>query len=391
MSVLARLRWQDVADIAILTFVLWRLYVWLRGTVALQVAIGMLTLVVASMAARATGLVLTAYVLQGIGAVAVLIAVVIFRDEIRRALGRASPLRWWRERRDGGPAAAVSPGTFGPLAEGAFLLARKRTGALVVIPRRDPVEEHLTGGTPVDGITTPQLLEAIFHPGSPVHDGAAIVEGERLRVAGAFLPLSPRPDLPEAFGTRHRAAVGISEACDAIALVVSEERGEVSLAEGGRIAPVPSSAAALSKRLTELVRETPPPRRPATEAVRRRQRRQAIRDALVGAAILAGVVAAWDTIAGERGSVIVKTVPVELRGAGAELQFEPPRPNQVEVHLRGPRRLLLSLAPEDLRTSIDLAGLRPGQHELVVSASAPAGIEVVRVSPAKVKVKVKVK
>src|SRR5262249_13065710 len=150
------------------------------------------------------------YVLQGIGAASALVAVVIFRDEIRRGLGRASPLRWWRERgRRGKDGQAVPGGAYGPPAQGGFRFARKPVGALVVLPRRDPIDEHLTGGTRFEALISTHLLESIFQTGSPVHDGAAVVDGERVRLCGAFLPLSQQPELPDQFGTRHRAAVGI--------------------------------------------------------------------------------------------------------------------------------------------------------------------------------------
>jgi uncharacterized protein (TIGR00159 family) len=380
------MRWQDVVDIVLLTLVAWRMYAWLKGTVALQVAVGMLTIVVAAFVATDVGLVLTAYVLRAIGAVALLMTVVIFKDEIRRALGRASPLRWWRERR-ALPTASGVPSVYSPLAEGLFELSRKKIGALVVVPRRDPLDEWLTGGTEIDANVTPELLEALFHTASPVHDGAVVVDGSRLRLAGAFLPLSTTTALPQSHGTRHRAAVGLTEKCDALALAVSEERGEVSLSQNGEIAAVPPSAAALARRLDDLVRE---PRRAARAGRRKgKRRRELFRDMLVRVVIFAGVIAAWHSVAGEatRSSVIVKSVPVELRDVPPGLDFDAPKPNEVQVVLRGPRRLLMDLDPGDVHASIDLSGLQSSAPvDLPVKASGPSGITIVRTMPAKVQV-----
>ena len=374
---LRQVRWQDVVDVAILTTVLYRTYAWLRGTVALQVALGMLTLVAAAYGAHSAGLVLTAYVLQAVGAVSVLVAVVIFREEIRRALGRASPLRWWRERR--GPV-EPAPGVLTRLAEALFDLAKERTGALIVLPRHDPVGEHLTGGTQVDGLVSPQLLAALFAKSSPVHDGAAVVAGDRLRVAGAFLPLTTSTELAERYGTRHRAAVGLSERCDALVLAVSEERGEVSLAEAGRIVTLPPSAAVVGRRLQERLREGGPV--PARIAGRR-PRRRAIIDSVVLAVILVGVIAAWNVVANRRGNEEERIVAVALAGVPAGTTLAA-RPSAVKVLLRGPRRLLIGVTEDTLHASVDASALKTGVSDLPVTATAPAGVEIVEVDPPRV-------
>src|SRR5690606_11343180 len=126
------------------------------------------------------------------------------------------------------------------LARAVFALAQRRTGAILVLPRKDIVDGYLTGGIALDALLSTELLEATFHVSSPVHDGAAVFEGGRVRLAGAFLPISTAPDVPDQMGSRHRAALGLTEHCDAVVLVVSEERGRVAIAEHGRFLPAPS-------------------------------------------------------------------------------------------------------------------------------------------------------
>jgi uncharacterized protein (TIGR00159 family) len=383
------LRWQDVVDVAFLSFVLFRIYVWLRRTVALQVALGMLTLAAAAFAADRAGLVLTAYVLQAIGAVAVLSVVVIFREELRRALGQASPLRWWRERKGGGGGEGARERIYAPLGEALFALARERVGALVVVTRRDAIEEHVTGGTSVEAVVSVPLVEAIFQRSSPLHDGAMVIERDRVRLCGSLLPLSSSTTLEGAYGTRHRAALGLSEACDAVVLVVSEERGEVAIAVAGQLTPAPPSVDMLSRRLLELVvLEGHATRADASLRLVKQRRRQRLADRAVGLCILAGVIVAWHAVAGERSSVITRTVPVELRAVPAGLDFEPPQPSEVILQLRGPRRLLLGTLPADLHTSIDLSSAKIGHNDLGVDAAAPAGIQIVRLSPPRIKLEV---
>lgn len=368
LAELRDLRWQDAVDIALLTLVLFRLYLWLRGTVALQVAVGMLTLVLLSYGANALGFVLSAYVLQAVGAVAVLVAVVIFREEIRRALMRASPLRLFfrkdaqvsQERRE-----------FTALSETLFELALERLGALVVISRRDPLTDNVTGGVPLGARVTGPLVAAIFQKQSPLHDGALIIDGDRITAAGAFLPLA-RGELPQRYGTRHSAAIGLSETTDALVVAVSEERGEVTLAENGRLTVV-RDPTMLARLLLE--RSVPPEK----QALRRST---LIKDAVVGAAIFVGVVAAWNVVANRSDAVDERSVTVELNGVPPALALEP-LPAEVIFKLRGPRRLLVGVRSSDLHAWADAGGGK-GASEVPVSGTAPGGVQVVGVDPARV-------
>jgi len=369
MDELAGLRWQDGVDVAILTLVLFRLYLWLRGTVALQVALGMLTLVLASYAANALGFVLTAYVLQAVGAVAVLVAVVIFREEIRRALTRASPLRLLLRR---GPTGVEDRRDFTVLAETLFTLAHERLGALVVVARKDPLGEHITGGVPLGAVLSGPLVDSLFQKASPLHDGAVIVDGDRVVTAGAFLPLA-RGELPQRYGTRHAAAVGLTEVSDALVIAVSEERGEVSIAEAGTLAPV-ADATALARTLGD--------RTAVSRVAASPERSSLLKDAAVGAVIFVGVVAAWNVVANRGDAIEERAVPVELHGVAPGTSLEP-LPTEVVLRLRGPRRLLVGVLARDLHAWADASGVR-SVSDVPVSGTAPAGVQVVGVTPTRV-------
>jgi diadenylate cyclase len=370
-----QLRWQDIVDILVLTLVVFRVYTWLRGTMALRIGLGMLLLVGAAFAADELGLLLTAYVLQAIGAVATLVVVVIFRDEIRRALGRVSPLRWWRERR----AAPADRSVFAGLARAIFALAQHRIGALCVLSRADRVDGHLTGGVALDALPSAELLEAIFHVKSPLHDGAAVITAGRVRLAGAFLPISTSPDIPDQMGSRHRAALGLTEHCDAVVVVVSEERGRVSLAAQSRFLPEPADAGALAESLSRLMRHqavhpAPEPRRRLGNAL-----------ALFGS--LALVLAAWYVVVAGPGTMVIRTVPVELRALPPDIQADPPRPQEVTVQVHGPRTLIGELAATDVTAWVELGDARLGTRRARVQAEAPAGFRVVKIAPPQVSVR----
>ena len=374
-DVAQQIRWQDIVDVLVLTFVLYRLTLWLRGTVALQVLAGMLGLAVAAFAASQVGLLLTAYLLQALGAVATLVVVVVFRNEIRRALHRANPVRIWRERR-GSAGARPAINTAEILAAAAFALARRRLGGLLVVRNLDPLDEHLTGGVTVDALPSIELVESIFHVSGPMHDGAVIVEDGRIARAGCFLPLSTSLALPESFGTRHRAASGLTEVCDAAVICVSEERGKVTLFSGRAVDLLPD-AASLVARLRGTGAGTDSE---ATGAGRARRRTRTF-NAMALAGIFVLVVGAWYTVVGEPGSVVTHTVSVELRNVPDTLQAEPPDVDRVAVHLRGPRTRLDGLSGRDVQAWVDLSGVRPGLQELPLEASAPAGVEIEEIVP----------
>jgi diadenylate cyclase len=375
-DIVQRLRWQDIVDILVLTLVVFRVYTWLRGTTALRIGLGMLLLVGAALAADELGLLLTAYVLQALGAVAMLVVVVIFRDEIRRALVRVNPLRWWRERRT----APADRSAFAPLARAVFALAQHRIGAILVLPREDPVDGHLTGGIPLDALLSAELLEATFHAKSPIHDGAAVLEEGRVRLAGAFLPISTAPDIPDHMGSRHRAALGLAEHCDAVVLVVSEQRGRVSVAEHGRFLPTPADVGALTACLDRLMRNHTGH---AGEPLRRTG------NGLAFLASLALVVTAWYVVVAGPGTVITRTVPVELRNLPPDLEAEPPKPAEVSIQVHGPRTLLGELDADDVTAWGDLTGAKPGQRRVPVEAEVPSGFRVLKLSPRHVTVRLR--
>jgi diadenylate cyclase len=380
-DVAQQIRWQDIVDVLLLTFVLYRLTLWLRGTVALQVLAGMLVLAVAAFAANQVGLLLTAYLLQALGAVATLVVVVVFRNEIRRALRRVNPVRIWRERH--GPGGARGPATTAEILAGsAFELARRRLGALFVVREHDPIDEHLTGGVALDALPSVELMEALFHQPSPLHDGAVIVEDGKVTRAGCFLPLSTSLALPETFGTRHRAAAGLTEVCDATVVVVSEERGVVTLFSARQVEPM-AHPTELARRLRGADAH------PESAGAGRERRRARAFNALALLGIFVLVSAAWYTVVGKPGTFVTHTVSVELRNVPEQLQADRPHPDRVAVHLRVPRTRLDGVSEGDVEAWVDLSGARPGRASHKLQASAPAGVEIGEIVPATVSVAIR--
>jgi len=222
--------WLDVLDILIVAFVIYQLLQLIRGTHAVQVALGGAVLVLLFWASQWLDLQAVNWLMRTFLPYAVFGILVIFQPEIRKVLAHIgkTPLL----------------GAFGSLRAEDVLdeivlattsLAAKKVGAILVLEREIGLKSYIETGIALDAQITYDLLINIFTPGTPLHDGAVIVQGNRIAAAACFLPLTVNPALSRTLGSRHRAAIGITEDTDAVAVVVSEETGTISMVEGGRI------------------------------------------------------------------------------------------------------------------------------------------------------------
>ena len=234
-AILTNFRIQDLLDILFLTVLAYYLYLWFRGTKAFNALVGLLLLGVVFTVAQTWGLFLTTWVFQIFWQVLVILLIILFQSEIRQVLEKVDPLQAFGLRK------RIVPGRWvQSFSEGVFSLAERRIGALLIIERNDRVGQWLTGGQELEGEPNREVLMAIFQKESPLHDGAAVVRGGRVIRIACYLPLSTNENLPKEWGTRHRAAMGISEKSDALVIVVSEERGEVTFLFQKKATPVVS-------------------------------------------------------------------------------------------------------------------------------------------------------
>lgn len=221
---------RDAIDILIVAFLFYRLLILVRGTRAAQMFVGLVTIVVLSVLAQWLRLSALNWLLTSLRTVWVIAFIIIFQPELRKALGQIGQSRLFNR--------FVGGEEFGYLAEvqnSVERASRKGLGALIVIERNVGLKNYIETGTRVEATVSAELLETIFTPPSPLHDGAVILRGSQIVAAGCILPLSDNPDLERTLGTRHRAAVGLSEETDAIIIVVSEETRLISMAEGGHL------------------------------------------------------------------------------------------------------------------------------------------------------------
>ncbi len=259
--------WVDFIDIAFVTILLYQLYKLMKGSVAVKIFLGVLSLYLIYLIVKALQMELLSEILGQFMGVGVIAAIILFQPEIRKFLliigkstvfDRENLLRnfkVWKSREQ--------KKTFNltPIIEAVKTLSSTQTGALVVFSKESPLRFYAESGDYIDGEISKRLLMAIFNKYSPMHDGAVIIHRGRIKAARCILPVSEQENLPAQFGLRHRAAVGMSEATDTLTLIVSEETGEISTARNGVIAHNLSPMKVrkkLNKYLFEEINEAPP-------------------------------------------------------------------------------------------------------------------------------------
>jgi len=372
-------RWQTITDFLVLAVALYALLRWARSTRAMRIALGVVGLHALALLARRLDLVVTSWVLDASAILAILVLLLIFQPELRRAFMRLdSTLKRWPR------PAVVGQQTSRAIANAAFELARGQLGALMVIVRRDSINELIEGGVAMGATISSELLEAIFQKLSPLHDGAAIIEGDRLVRANTVLPLTQRREVPSFYGTRHRAALGLAERCDALVVAVSEERGEVTLLDNKRIlhmADREQFAAALEGLLS------PARVRSAARLRRLFSANLGLKFASVG---LAGLI--WGMSFLASGTTIrAVSVPIEFSNVPSGMEVTGQSAEELEVQVRGSPWIMDSISLGRLVGRFDLGSFHPGWYTLRFqpeSLHLPPGIVVDRVTPATIRVQV---
>ncbi|HEY8515765.1 MAG TPA: diadenylate cyclase CdaA [Candidatus Binatia bacterium] len=228
-EIFENLRLADAADVLIITVLVYWLINLIRGTRAVQMLIGLAVVAAMFAASQYFELYTLSWILRSFLISLPLVLVIIFQNDIRRALTQVGRGRFF-----GGDRGARGQ-VLEEVTRAAVMLASRRIGALIVLEREVGLNEYLEAGVVIDARVSRELLTAIFLPQSPIHDGAVIVRRGRIAAAGCFLPLTSNPAVSKSLGSRHRAAIGITEETDAAVVVVSEEEGTISLVREGRI------------------------------------------------------------------------------------------------------------------------------------------------------------
>ncbi len=224
-------RWQDFVDILVVAFVIHQLITIIRGTRSVQMVMGIIILTIVYFLASVLDLSTFKWIMQTFLSSILLIVIIVFQQDIRRALTRVGKSPFHKQ-------TDVADKELEEIVRTLFYLAKRRIGALIVIERETNLGDFIESGFELDARLTKELLISVFMPVSPLHDGAVLISAGRILHAGCILPLTQNPYINKRYGTRHRAAIGLTEETDAVVLVVSEETQEISIVRHGALTKV---------------------------------------------------------------------------------------------------------------------------------------------------------
>ncbi|NOX32659.1 MAG: diadenylate cyclase [Deltaproteobacteria bacterium] len=349
-AILSNIRLPDILDILFISIVSYQLYNWFRGTKAFKALIGIILLSGIFIVAKSWGLFLTTWVFQILWQVFVILLIILFQKEIRQMLERFNPLRIFGVK----PGASLD-GWIHEFAAWAFDAAKKRIGAVIIFERTDLVFDLITKGISMECDPQPEILNSIFYKESPLHDGAIVISKGRILKTSCYLPLSTREDLPQEWGTRHRAALGLTEQCDAFVMIISEERGEVSFAFDQGIRKI-EDIKDLSDRIEDAVLG---PQEPDTD-IKEKIKSLFARRYKLKAAVFSLVFILWLALAGQQNFEKKIDLPLSFRNAPAQLMVLQPVAPKVSIICRGLRKDVSLLDENNIIASVDLFSAKPG-------------------------------
>ena len=231
-TVATSFRWIDILDIVVVSYVVYRILLLIRGTHAVQMLTGLGVLGLGFIASLRFELFTFNWLLSHFFNSMILIIIVLFQDDLRRALTHVGKNPFFASAKSEEEQAMVDE-----IARAAIRMAKAKIGALIVLERETGLKNFIDTGAKIDAQVRSELLSSIFHTSSPIHDGATIISNGRIAAAGCFLPLSKNPNIDKNLGTRHRAAIGLTEDTDAIVVLVSEEMGQANIVRAGKITP----------------------------------------------------------------------------------------------------------------------------------------------------------
>lgn len=372
----------NLVDIGIIACLLYFMLAWIRATRAFQILASMIAIGLFYFVAAKLGLVLTSLLFQYLWAAIIIVLVIVFQPEIRAILDKASPIRYLsgRQANDG------NPDVIEEIVKAVAELARLRMGALMVFRRLDRLHDVILKGKMLDSLISAETLVMIFQKSSPLHDGAILIFEERIKAAACILPLSTDEALSSRYGTRHRAALGLTERTDAFCIVVSEERGEVSLVEEKEIATY--------KKKGDF--------RDALDAAMRRGK---VLESVSGPGLwtllksnwllkilaVATAVLLWFVVIGPQRSEVGMSVPIQYTSLPAGMEITGTWMDRIDVRVRGSESGLASLKPGSIRAVVDLSTVVTGLNFFRITEKnllVPPGTAVSQIRPSDLHLKI---
>jgi diadenylate cyclase len=378
IAILSNIRFPDFLDILFISIVSYQLYIWFWGTKAFKALVGIVVLSGVYIIADSWGLFLTTWVFQILWQVFVILLIILFQREIRQMLERFNPLKNMGIKQDG-----ASDDWIENFSHWVFESAKTRTGAAIIFERRDLVFDLITKGLSMEADPQAEILNSIFYKASPLHDGAILISNGKILKTSCYLPLTTREDLPQQYGTRHRAALGLTEQSDAWVLIISEERGEVSLARGTDIEKIDNAEMLTQVLKKELFRFKAP-----KNDVKKTLKSWVTTRYKIKLSVLAFVFIVWLVLAGQQNFEKRIELPLTVNNLSDQLVITQPLQPKLVVTVRGLRKDVSLLSRDNISTRLDLWSARSGTQRYSINAGnlilPNDRVHVVNISPSQV-------
>ncbi|WP_310600230.1 diadenylate cyclase [Desulfobulbus sp.] len=369
------LSWRSVLDILLIAAGLFFLYRTLLRLGTWKIMAGILMALVVFILANALQLKGIEWIYHNVSNVAVLGLIIIFQPELRKVLEKAVSVPPHRYK------GADTP-LHGLVGDALIKLAQERCGAIVVFPGREPLSDKISGGYQLNAVPSLPLILSIFDSNSPGHDGAVIIENGKLTQFGVRLPMSQSTRLSEEYGTRHHAAMGLAEQTDAMALVVSEERGQASVFVNGEMHPV-RTAEQITRAIATHQREMGFFNRDNAPKIRKRTIFQCVASLIIA-------VVFWSSLAISQREVVERVLPVNIdyTSPADDLVLVGDKPNEVKLYLSGPKSEMDNLASNPPSVKIDLSKMAKGSQTIIITSEnlrLPKAVTLLDTSPQQLK------
>ncbi len=367
--------WRAILDILLISTGLFFLYSTLLRLGTWKIMAGILLALIIFILAHALGLKGIEWVYQNVSHVAVLGLIVIFQPELRKVLEKAVSVPPPRSK-------GQDTELQGLIAESMMKLARERCGAILVFPGKEPIKDKISGGFQLNALPSLPLILSIFDPNSPGHDGAVIIEGNKLTQFGVRLPMSQSTRLSEEYGTRHHAAMGLAEQSDSLILVVSEERGKVSIFTNSTMEPA-RNVDAITDAIVEHQQQMGFFRRDSGPRIRKRTLLQATASLIIA-------IAFWSALMISQREVVERVLPVTIdyTSPAEDLVLVGDKADEVRLHLTGPKADIDNLAINPPSVKIDLSRMAKGTQTIIITSEnirLPKGVTLLDTTPQQLK------
>lgn len=372
-SLILSIRWQDIIDITINSYLLFRVYMILRGTNTVRSLIALAILWLVKKAAESAGLLLTSWVIEAITALAAMIVIVVFRNEIRRVFQLPRGFLFW-----GSPGPVNKPPE-NLIAKAVFAMAKKKCGAILVFQGREELSNIIKNELLLDARISKEILESVFWKLNPLHDGAAVISGSRIKAVKAVLPLTQRTDLPSDYGTRHRAGIGITEISDALSIVVSEETGAIAAISFAEISHIETE-----EQLEDRIKNHFGPGHNTPEKAKER-----LKIAVAATLSFIFVFTAWFAITRGKNTLINIAAPIEFINKNPESEIAESAYDSATIQVTGSEILVSAIREGQIRVQVDVSKAHPGLNKFELddtTVTMPAGIKLKKISPSNIEV-----